>query len=70
VVFSLVNGGAVLEPKDREARPLSTACEAGKAEISSFLISMGARPTREDIVAATNAGHVAVAGVLLDSNSL
>jgi ankyrin repeat protein len=70
VVFSLVNGGTVLEPKEKKPRPLLTACESGRPQISSFLISKGAKASREDIVAATKAGHVAVAGVLLDSNPL
>ncbi|OBT42914.1 hypothetical protein VE00_07272 [Pseudogymnoascus sp. WSF 3629] len=70
VVFSLVDYGAVLEPKDKESRPLLAASESGRPKICSFLISKGATAVRDDIIAATKAGHVAVARVLLESNSL
>lgn len=70
VVFTLVKYGAVLEPKGKKARALLTASESGRPEICSFFISKGARAVHEDLVAATKAGHIAVARVLLESNPL
>jgi ankyrin repeat protein len=66
-VFNLVNGGAVLEPEGEVIRPLLTTCNEGRVEMSSFLISRGARPQHEDILAATKTGSLAIAEILLSS---
>ncbi|KAL6707672.1 hypothetical protein ACN47E_003793 [Coniothyrium glycines] len=68
LVFTLVNGGAVIEPKEKGPRPVLAACEAGRFEICAFLLERGAKAIREDIIAATKAGHVTVTRILLETN--